>query len=171
MNIPQTLVAGNTWQWDADYPDYPQPTWTATAHFENGAKSFSIASVANGTAHRFAAAASATADFVAGRYYAQVQVTNGTIVHTVESGWVDVLPKLGTPRDHRSWARRTLDAIEAFLEGNASTAQQSMTIAGRSISRWSIPELTQWREKLVAEVRAEEQASNAGLGRDIKVRF
>jgi hypothetical protein len=46
-----------------------------------------------------------------------------------------------------------------------------MTINGRSISRWSLPELTAWRDKLKGEVQAEEAGSNAGLGRNIKVRF
>jgi hypothetical protein len=102
-----------------------------------------------------------------------VRVTDGTSVHVVETGWCEVEPDPASAQkvDHRSWARRTLDAIEAFLEGNATTAQQAITIGGRSISRWSLPELMQWRDKLRAEVSTEEQGSAAGLGRDIKVRY
>jgi hypothetical protein len=173
MNIPTALVVGDTWQWDADYGDYPRPTWSATAYFENAAESFSVASTANGTAQRFSALATATDDFKAGRYHVSVRVTDGVSVKVAETGWCDVAPDpaSGAKVDHRSWARRTLDAIEAFLEGNATTAQQSISIAGRSISRWSVAELMQWRDKLRAEVRAEEQGSAAGLGRDIRVRL
>jgi len=64
-----------------------------------------------------------------------------------------------------------LDAVEAFLIGNASTAQASMTLNGRQISRWSLPDLTQWRDRLKAEVRIEEQGARAGVGRQIKVRL
>jgi len=173
VNIPSTLVAGDTWQWDADYGDYPRPTWVATAYFENAAESFSVASTANGTAQRFAATAATTATLKAGQYYVQVRVTDGASPATVESGWCEIKadPASAVKIDHRSWARRTLDAVEAFLEGNATTAQQSMSIAGRSISRWSISELMQFRNELRGEVRAEEQGSAAGLGRDIKVRY
>lgn len=103
----------------------------------------------------------------------QVRVAYSGESFVVESGWVEVKPDPASSVkfDHRSWARRTLDAVEAFLEGNATTAQQSMSIAGRSISRWSIAELTQLRNDLRAEVRTEEQGSRAGLGRDIKVRY
>jgi hypothetical protein len=173
VNIPSSLVAGDTWQWDAEYGDHPPPTWDATAHFENYVASFAVAAVDNGAAHRFSATAAETAVFTPGRYYVQVRVTNGTASHTVESGWTEVLPNPASDQkfDHRSWARRTLDAIEAFLEGNATTAQQAISIGGRSISRWSVPELMQWRDKLRAEVRTEEQGSAAGIGRDIKVRY
>jgi len=173
LNIPTSLVCGDTWQWDADYGDYPRPTWTATAYFENAAESFSVASSANGTAQRFSAAATATDDFKAGRYFVSVRVTDGSSVYVAESGWCEVQPDPASSVkfDHRSWARRTLEAVEAFLEGNASTAQAAMSIAGRSISRWSLAELTQFRNELRGEVRTEEQGSNAGLGRDIKVRM
>jgi hypothetical protein len=170
--IQSSLVAGDTWQWDAEY-DYPAPTWVATAYFENAAESFSVASTANGTAHRFSAAAAVTAEFKPGSYFVQVRVTFGSESHTVESGWTDVRPDPAgsTKVDHRTWARRTLEAIEAFLEGNATTAQQAITVGGRSISRWSIPQLLEWREKLQAEVAGEEQGSAAGLGRDVKTRY
>jgi len=173
LNIPSSLVVGDTWQWDADYGDYPRPTWTATAYFENAAESFSVASSANGTAQRFSAAATATDDFKAGRYFVSVRVTDGSSVYVAESGWCDVQPDPASSVkfDHRSWARQALDELEAFLKSNASTAQASVSIAGRSISRWSMPELLQWRKELRAEVRTEEQGESAGLGRDIRVRL
>jgi hypothetical protein len=173
LNIPSTLTAGDTWEWDAEYGDYPADTWTATAYFENSAESFSVASSADGTTHVFAETAANTAALVAGKYYVQVRVTDGSEKFVVDSGWCEVQPDPASnvKHDHRSWSRRTLDAIEAFLEGNATTAQQSMSIAGRSISRWSIPELMQFRNELRAEVRTDESGSAAGLGRDIKVRY
>ena len=173
LNIPSSLVAGDTWQWDADYGDYPQPTWGATAYFQNSSNEFTVGAVANGTAHRFSTSAATSAALKAGSYYVQVRVTDGTSPAIVESGWCTVKadPASAGKVDYRSWARRTLDAIEAFLEGNATTAQQAISIAGRSISRWSMPELMQFRNELRAEVRTEEQAEQAGVGRDIKVRF
>ena len=173
MNIPNTLIAGDTWSWEAEYGDYPAGTWTATAYFENATESFTVAASASGTTHVFAETATNTAAFVAGKYRVQVRVVSGAEKYVVEDGWCEVKPDPGSnvQHDFRSWARRTLDAVEAFLEGNATTAQQSMSIAGRSISRWSIAELMQFRAQLRGEVRTEEQGSAAGLGRDIKVRY
>jgi hypothetical protein len=173
LNIPQSLIAGDTWSWTASYGDYPAGTWTATAYFENAAESFNVVATADGTDHSFDALATATDDYKAGSYFVQVRVTAGAESFVVESGWCEVTadPASGVAVDHRSWARRTLDAVEAFIEGNATTAQQSMSIAGRSISRWSLSELMQFRSQLRGEVRVEEQGESAGLGRDIKVRY
>lgn len=173
VSIPTTLTSGDTWAWTADYGDYPAGTWTATAYFENSAQSFSVAASASGTTHAFAATATTTAAFVAGRYFVQVRVVNGATKHIAEVGWCEVKadPAASALVDHRSWARRTLDAIEAFLEGNATTAQQSIEVAGRSISRYPLPELLQLRAQLRGEVNIEERGATSGLGRNIKVRY
>ena len=173
MNIPQSLIVGDTWGWTASYGDYPASVWTATAYFENAAESFTVTSSASGALHVFAETESNTAVLKKGSYFVQVRVTDGTDKHTVESGWCEVSPDPAgaASYDHRTWARRTLDAINAFLEGNATTAQASMSIGGKTLSRWSIAELTQWRRDLQAEVAAEDQASSLCHGRDIKVRF
>lgn len=172
-SLPSDLIAGNTWQWDRDYADYPSPTWTATTYFENASKTFSVGGTQQGTAHRFTIAAATTTGYPAGRYRVRVRVTDGSQVFIAESAWTEVEldPAAAGTHDTRSWARRTLDAVEAFLEGNASTAQASMAIQGRSISRWSLPDLAAWRDKLRQEVRIEEGGGIAGTGRNIKVRY
>jgi len=171
--IPRALIAGDTWQWTRDLSDYPASTWDATVYFENRDGTFSVAGVADGDTHTFTIAAATTTTYKSGRYGWRLRVTDGTTTTTVENGLAEVLvdPAAAGTHDTRSWARRTLEAIEAFLEGNASTAQASMSIQGRSIARWSLPELTKWRNELRTEVKIEDQGSTAGLGRNIKVRF
>jgi hypothetical protein len=171
--LPTELLAGNSWQWDRDYGDYPQPTWTATAYFEKAGKTFGVAATASGTAQRFTIAAATTATYPPGRYRIRVRATDGSQVFVAESGWcqVEVDPAAAGTYDTRTDARKMLDAINAFLIGNASTAQASMSIAGRQISRWPLAELTKWRDQLKTEVRTEEQGSRAGAGRNLKVRY
>lgn len=171
--LPTDLIAGNTWQWDRDLTDYPQPTWTATAYFEKAGKTFNVVATASGTAQRFTIAAATTASYPPGRYQVRVRVTDGSQVFIAESGWCDIEvdPAAAGTYDPRSDARKMLDAINAFLIGNATTAQASMSIQGRSIARWPLAELTAWRDKLRAEVRAEESAGAAGKGRQIKARL
>lgn len=171
--LPTALIAGNTWVWDREFADFPPSTWTATAYFEKTGRTFNVPAAVNGTSHRFTVDATTTATYQPGRYLVRVRVTDGTQVFIAESVYVEVEvdPAASGTTDTRTWARRTLDAIEAFLEGNASTAQASMSIGGRSIARWSLSELREWRAELRTEVKSEELGTKAAKGRDIKVRF
>jgi hypothetical protein len=171
--VPSKLVAGDTWAWTRDLSDYPAGTWTLTYYLKKDGKVYTFAATASGTTHSISVAATTTVGYVPGRYLLQARVSSGSTIYTLddEEQWIEVLPNVTSTADPRSWARRTLEAIEAFLEGNATTAQASMSINGRSLSRWSLSELRQWRDQLRGEVRTEEQGSNAGLGRNIKVRY
>jgi hypothetical protein len=62
----------------------------------------------------------------------------------------------GAGQDPRSHARKTLDAIEAVVEGRATKDQQAYTIGGRSLQRMPIKDLMYFRGVYRAEVYAEE---------------
>jgi hypothetical protein len=173
LTIQSEYVAGDTWAFTMSLADHDAPTWTATIYFENQNQTFSATASASGSDHSFSIAAATTAGYKAGRYRWSIRATSGATVETVQSGWVDVLPNPASSgmRDVRSWTRRTLEAVEATIEGRATDGQLAVTIAGRSISRIPLMELMQIRGQLRGEVRAEEQAENAGLGRNIKVRY
>lgn len=172
-NVPAQLIAGDTWEWTRDLTDYPRTTWTATYYFENKDKTFNVAGTGSTSVHSFSIAAATTAGYPAGRYKYRLRVTDGTTVKSIEEGWVDVEtdPAAAGTRDVRSDARKMLDALNATLVGKATNDQLAMSIQGRSLSRMQPSELMNWRDRLRAEVRAEEQADNAGLGRNIRVRF
>lgn len=173
-SVPKQLVSGDTWAWELDLQDYPaSASWGSTIYFENAQGSFSATASVSGNTHTFSIAAATTAGYAPGRYGWRLRVTDGTTVTTVQSGYteISVNPAAAGTTDTRSWARRTLEAVESFLEGNASTAQASMQLRGRSISRWSLAELTKWRSELRNEVKIEEQGEKAGLGRNIKARY
>jgi hypothetical protein len=171
--IPSQLTAGDTWSWTDEQSGYPAPAWTATMYFENAAETFNVAATPSGAAHLFTIGASTTATKKAGRYKWSVRVSNGSDAYTVETGWLEILtnPAATGTHDPRSWARRTLEAVEAFLGGTATTMQQSMTIGPRSIARWPREELYKERDRLRAEVAAEERGSQRSKTRYIKVRL
>lgn len=170
---PSTLTAGDTWSWTSSLADYPAPAWGATVYFESADGSFNAAAIDSGNDHAFSIAAGTTASKKAGRYKWSIRVNDGTSYVTAEEGWTEVKtdPAAVGNRDPRTWAHRTLDAVEATLEGRATDGQLAHTIKDRSVSRIPIPELMQIRDRLRQEVRTEEQGSNAGLGRNIKTRF
>jgi hypothetical protein len=169
--IPASLIAGDTWRWTLALAGYDAQTWTAVVYFTNAGDVFNATATADGTSHAFSIPAATTADYKAGRYAWTVRVTSGAIVETALTGSVEVTPDPTVKRDTRSNARITLEAVQCFLRGNATTAQASMTLKDRSVSRWSLAELLQWEKDLKAQVRTEEAAATGGLGRDIRVRF
>lgn len=171
--VPAKLVAGDTWSFALTDTDHAAPDWDATIYFENAAASFSAASSDSGEYHAFSILAATTAAYARGRYKWFIRVSDGTTLLTVAQGWIDIAPNPASnvAHDHRSDARKMLDAINAFLIGNATTAQKAMSINGRSLERHSLPELTAWRDQLRTEVKTEENAGKAGLGRNLKVRL
>ena len=66
--------------------------------------------------------------------------------------------------DGRSWARQTLDAVEARLTGRSSNEIDRYMIGDRQIVKMTIEELMVWRSKLKAEVTREETAERIARG-------
>lgn len=174
-SVPAGLIAGDTWDWVRDLPDYPAGTWTLTYRFECEAGEFNVVATADGTAHSVTIAATDTAGYAPGRYHWSARAVSGAISKTVpnEEGWLDVAPNPAATgkRDWRSDARKTLDAVRATLHGHATSGQLSMSLGGRSISRIPLSELRQYEKDLKVEVRTEEKGEQAGLGRNIRTRF
>jgi hypothetical protein len=168
--VPSELVAGDTWTWTRELSDYLAPTWSLTYYFVNATHRFSATSTASSTSHLITITAATSAGYSAGRYRWTVRATDGSSIITVEDGWVDVAadPSKGTV-DPRSDARKMLDAINAFLIGNASTAQASMSINGRSLSRWALSDIRAFKTELEQRVRTEEGGSRGS--RNINVRL
>lgn len=171
--VPEKLVAGDTWRWLRSFSDYPAPTWVVTYYFENSLKAFSQAASASGADHSVTITAAASAGITAGRYRWFARAVAGAIAETIpkEEGWLEVEPNIGAAgtRDLRSVSRRTLDALDATLEGRATSDQLAMSINGRSISRTPLEELLKWQAQLRSKVQGEEGRS--GSGRIIKVRL
>lgn len=173
--VPDKLIAGDTWRWTRTLSNYPAGTWVVTYYFENQIKQFSAAASASGTDHAVSIDAATTDDFPPGRYRWWARAVSGAIVETIDSeqGWVDVEPDPGASgtRDHRSFARRALDAIEATIEGRATAGQLSFSIRDRTVESFTLTELMQLRQTLRQEVRAEEQGDRAGVGRKLQWRI
>ncbi|WP_280565198.1 hypothetical protein, partial [Chromohalobacter sp. 48-RD10] len=125
--IPERMTAGTTLAISLALTAYPAPDWSATLILR-GVQSIDLASEPDGRLHTFAAPASDTAAWVAGDYWYSLRVTDGTEVHEVDTGTLKVLPDLAAADanfDGRTHAEKTLEAIEAVIEGRASKDQDS----------------------------------------------
>jgi hypothetical protein len=170
---PAELNAGATWTWRrSDLSDYPASTWTLSYYFKNASAAFSITASADGEAHLVDVLPVVTGANAAGRYDWRAYVTDGTDVHLVDTGVVEVIADFqnATAYDGRSLPRRMLDAVNAILEDRATTDQidlVSSAIGDRSSTR-DVAYLLEYRSKLEAEVKRVE--GTGGL-KNINVRF
>jgi hypothetical protein len=161
---PEEITAGDTIKWTKSLSDYPADSYALHYQFQPlaGGTAISIAATADGTDHAITVSAAVSADYTAGDYRWTSYVLDsatGLERTTIDRGNTTILPDpLTSTADLRSHARTTLDAIEALLEGEASIAQQELTIDGRTLKRRTIAELLEMRSFYLAEVQREDKA-------------
>lgn len=173
---PGNLIAGDTAKWVRALPDYPADEgWLLTYTLVSAAQRYTFGATALGADHLVTVAAATTAAYVPGDYTWRAQASKAGEVYTVGSGRVVVQASFGAATDARSQARRTLDAIEATLEGRATSATESYAIAGREMRFFKPAELLMLRDKYRAEVAREDAAARVASGmrdpRRVFVRF
>ena len=169
---PKILTAGDTWKWKRKdlSTDYPSSEWTLSYQARGASTgTISITSGRDGTSEDYLidVAASTTANYVVGSYTWDAYVTKDSERYKVRSGFWDVKQNLATALagyDGRSWARKTLDAVEARLTGRSSNEIDRYMIGDRQIAKIPIEELMVWRSKLKAEVTREENAERIARG-------
>ena len=170
---PATLRAGDSASWQISDPDYPASAgWGLTYTFINAAGKFSITSTASGDDHLVHKLPAVTALYVAGAYAWQCVVANGTDAYTIRQGSIEVLPSFAATAtfDGRSHAQKTLDALEAWIEGHDMSVAE-YEIAGRRMKYIPIGDLLKLRDQYRREVRSEQAASGAGKSGRVYLRF
>lgn len=175
---PLSVYAGDTVRWTRALPNYPASSgWLLTYTLLNASAKITLTSAANDAGdHLITAAAAVTATWSAGDYTWRAQVSKASEVFTVGEGRITVQPSFGAATlDTRSFARKALDAVEAYLADGNNLAAAEYQIAGRSLKRHTLPELMAHRDRLKAEVAREDAAARLAAGlpdrRRVFVRF
>jgi len=170
---PISIIPGDTVKWTRTLADYPASAgWALSYELLNAMHRYEIPATADGKAFRVVVSAQTTQSYAPGAYDWRARVTNADEVYTVASGRLTVAPSFGAAGDVRSHARRTLDAIEAVLEGRATSATAEYEINGRRLKYIPLNELHAMRTKYQREVAAEEGKSGPrGVSGRIMVRF
>lgn len=172
---PAQLTAGRRWAWRRDdiLSVYPAASysWAWKARPESAvsqtATAITISGSASGTAILFESGISATKLIAPGRYVWDLVVTrtSDSETVTVDSGTTTVLPDPATDTaDRRAFARVALTNVEAAIAGNTSPDVQSYSIAGRSLSRYSLAELMDLRDRLRRDISREDVAAAVSRG-------
>lgn len=180
---PDAIMAGATAKWTlrttalGQHRD-PADSWTLTYQLTSADSEITFSGSDNGDgSHLITLAKATTAAYPPGVYTHVAYVDDGTERFYIEQGSICIEPDPADmgPTDRRSWAVRVLAAVEATIEGKATSDQASLSIAGRSISRYTPEELMVWRDRLKVEVgqeqAAERIAKGLGGGQSIRVRF
>lgn len=177
---PESFYLGDTVTWTKDLTAYPASDWTLKYNFvsnDDGGNNETTTATADGDTHVVSMSKTETAAFTAGDYkwFSYVEDAGETVRYSVASGTVTFKPNQESETDTRSHAKKVLDAICANIEGIASKEQQSYSIAGRSLSRYTPAELYEFKQQYAAlyekEKQEEQVANGGGSGRTVKVRF
>ena len=176
---PPSIRAGDTIQWRRTLSEYPATSWTLTYSLLNAAGKITIAAGADGSDHLVSVAKATSALYTAGWYDWTASVSDGTSRYTVDNGRIRVFPDLAaaTTYDARSHARIMLEAIEALIEGRATSNQLdlvSTVVSTRQLQR-DPALLIKIHSRYAAMVRAEDDAARVANGetpaRLIQTRF
>ena len=166
---PTTLRAGDTWKWTKSLPDYPASAWNLKYRFKSPTAGFEITADETGDEYSVTVAAATSSGYAAGTYSWIAWVEGGTSEkYTVDTGVAVINPdyRIGTATaalDDRSHARKTLAAIEAWIESRDQGVAR-YAIAGREMQYIPITDLLKLRQTYKAEVSAEDAAAAIANG-------
>jgi len=182
---PDLLVVGDRWTWRR--PDlaatYDPADYALTYEYHEdsgggGSHKFTLTATETTDDYIIEISSATTAAYATGdfHWYAFITRSSDSERIAVDDGYAKIeLDFADTNADHRSHAKKVLDAIEAVLENRASQDQMSYSIAGRSLARMSIDDLMTFRNRYRAEYNEELKRwrvkNKQDTGNTIKVRF
>lgn len=174
---PFEITAGDTVTWTKTLEQYPAPEWQLNYVLLNASHKIQITGVADGSNHLISVPAAVSVAYGAGSYKWQSYVTKGAERYTIATGQMTIKPDFATAlaMDTRSHVKKTLDALEAMIEGKASRDVQEYSIQGRMLKHIPLTELMPLYEKYkrfyADEVASEKASKGAKTSKKIYVRF
>lgn len=179
MNEPTTITAGDSASWTESLPDYSASDgWALSYVFRSGTQAaVTVNATGSGSEHSVSLSTTVTTPWASGEWYWQSYATKSGQRKTVGSGRIQVKPNFAGSGnfDPRSRVKRTLDAIDACIEGTADRDERMLSVEGFSLELRSVAELLSLRSTYVSlyqqEVNAERVAAGLGNRRKILTRF
>ncbi|WP_316348490.1 hypothetical protein [Desulfuromonas acetoxidans] len=172
-HIPSQIYAGDTLSFTRSLADYSAADGWALSYTMNGPAKVTFTTTADGSIHVALVAAATTAGWGAGTYTIVEAAVKGDERYTVGISTIEVLanPADGVSTDQRPHCKRMLDAIEATLEGTATTDQRRTRIDGDELERMDIIDLIKVRDIYAAKWAALQRKQSGKTSRLIKARF
>jgi len=179
---PNELQLGDFWAWKRIdlSTDYPTASYSLSYEFNlvDGSTAANFTLTATESNDEYIIETSNTTSYTAGEYNWVSYITRSSDSARIKlsEGFTEIQENYATTTSSvRSHAKKVLDAIEAVIENRATMDQSSMSIAGRSLSRLTIDELLQFRDRYKAEylkeVKKARIKNKKDSGNTIKIRF
>lgn len=160
---PKEVVVGDFLQWKrsdiaVDYPTSSGYTAEYVARITGGGSNeIKLPQSASTTDefYHFSVTSDDSADFLAGRYHWQLEITQTSSGNrlVVDIGDFDAIPDMDNNQaDPRIHAEIMVDKIQTILEGKADSDVSSYSIAGRSLTKMSFSELVEARDYYRREI-------------------
>lgn len=182
ISEPNELQLGDFWAWKRTdlSTDYPTASYSLSYEFNlvDGSTAANFTLSATESNDEYIIEVSNTTSYTSGEYNWVSYITRSSDSARIKlsEGFTEIQENYATTTSSvRSHAKKVLDAIEAVIENRATMDQSSMSIAGRSLSRLTIDELLQFRDRYKAEylkeVKKARIKNKKDSGNTIKIRF
>ena len=180
---PTEIVVGDFIQWKRSdlVDDYPLSEYSVeyVARITGGGSNeIKVAATETGGTYLITVDSATSADFVAGYYHWQLEVTKtstGDRVVVDRGAFTAVVDLDDNQADPRLFEEKMLAKIESILLGKADADVSSYSIAGRSLTKYSYQELQDLHDQYEAKVNRHKQLERIKLGKTthhtVKVRF
>ncbi len=167
--VPATLRAGDTATWTSNPAHYaPSDGWAMDYILVTAGAQIALSASVVGNEFLVEVAPATTALWTAGNYAWQERVSKGGQIFTTATGSLQIIPSFAAATsgyDARSHARKTLDALEAWIEHKSPTVA-SYVVGDRQMQHIKIDELLKLRDTYRRDVRRE-----SGQSSRVYVRF
>ncbi len=165
-SAPRSFFAGDTVKWTVSAPDYlPSDGWSLDVNLTNSAENHNVTSTDNSDGlHLVTFSAALTAAITAGDYRLSIAAVKSGERYTIETSSVTVRPNLTSAADARTHVKKTLDAIEAYLEDPNNLRAAAYSISGRSLNRIPMTEVIALHSRYRKLWRDEKNADRINSG-------
>jgi hypothetical protein len=166
-----------TWRRDDLIGSYPVATYSLSYTFRcvsnSSAATFSITASEDSEGYyaqvtSTQTGAIATANLGTWAWQAYITRTSDSVRTTVGEGLLEIVSDFATQNiDNRTHAQTMLDKIESILENRADSDVSNYAIQGRSITKLTPGELTEWKDYYGRIVLRQRRARDRKLGRPV----
>lgn len=168
-SVPAKFVAGDTFSLVLTLSEFQAPAWNTVLYLNaHGLPTITLAGSDYGTQHLFLLSGGTTGSWPPATYSWVVRADNGGTQLIAASGKITVLANPATltaSSDVRSHARKTLDVLQALIEGRVVNGIENYSIDGRQIAKTPLKDLIALRDRYAGMVQMEEAnaAGRSGL--------
>lgn len=180
MNIPFSIIAGDSLSFSESYPDYlASDGWAASYVLLNKAGKIDFPAVADGDDFKFSVVSADTESWLPGEYQAVLVLAKDSERATLMSNTVTVKPNplSVASMDGRTQAKKILDSLrsayEKFVESGGVV--QEVTVNGR-VTKFRtaddiLKQINYWQLMVNSEIAATQSGANVGFGTRILTRL